>query len=59
MDLGKKKPVPKAEGVKIVNFSPVVMPGNMVGQLSLTIYGLGDDEKIYLLEADKSTWVEF
>lgn len=50
------EPVRKPLSVKIVQFQPVVIP-TPVGTISTSLFGLGDDDKIYSWESKLHEWI--
>lgn len=51
-----KERVIKPDDVKVSRFMPVVLPGQMSG-VSIMIYGLGSDNKMYMWDGKDSVWV--
>jgi hypothetical protein len=45
----------KTAVVKIIQMTPFQKDGNQI----VTIYGLGDDEKVYIWDAGKTDWYLF
>ena len=48
--------IKKPEEVEIKSFMPVALPGPM-GQLGLTIWGLGSDNKMYMWDSKQEAWL--
>lgn len=56
----KKKKVnkPKPNSVKITEFHPLVLPGQMPGNLNIIVFGLGDDQIVYQWNGETEQWTK-